>query len=498
MSQGSTGRPGFVESHATWTEEQWAAAERLRRETLEVEFVRVGFGDPHGMVRSKVLTASAFRDALSGGLDMSPGPLIFDTGHALPNDIFETGAGLGLPELAGAGDFVLVPDPLTYRTMNIAGVSTGVVLGDEYLRDGVPHPLSSRRVLHGLLERSAAANHRHVIGLEFEFYLFRLLDPNNRGAVGGFGVQGACPPVEMVNGGYQFNSDLLIADLLPVLTPVCRMLRDELKLPLRSIEHESGPGQIEMTFDPMDALAAADSMLLARANIKGALLRQGYLASFMTAPGLAGADPSGWHLHQSLTDRDGRNLFTSASTELLSPLGTSYVAGLLAHGHAATALAIPTVNGYRRLAPENILSPDRLVWSHENRGAFVRVVGEPGDKSSHVENRIGEPAANPYLYIASQCAAGLDGIERAEEVIPATGHPHDPEAEPVPADLGKALESLRSSRFFRNLVGDPLFNNLLALKLSEWERYRTWRNGQTTEDIEEVSSWENDEYLMMF
>lgn len=497
MSQGSTGRPGFIERHATWTEEQWEAAERLQRESLEVEFVRVGFGDPHGIVRSKVLTVSAFRDALSGGLDMSPGPLIFDSGHALPNDIFEAGGGLGLPELAGAGDFVLVPDPLTYRTMNIAGIPIGVVLGDEYLRDGPPHPLSSRRVLHNMLEQSAAANHHHVIGLEFEFYLFRLLDPNNRGSVGGFGAQGTSPAVEVVNAGYQFNSDLLILDLLPVLAPACRMLRDELKLPLRSIEHESGPGQIEMTFDPMDALSAADSMLLARTNVKGALLQQGYLASFMTAPGLAGADPSGWHLHQSLTDGDGRNLFTSASNELLSPLGTSYVAGLLDHGRAATALAIPTVNGYRRLAPENILSPDRLVWSHENRGALVRVVGEPGDQSSHVENRIGEPAANPYLYIASQCAAGLDGIN-CKGVGPAAENPHDPREAPVPSDLGDALESLRASRFFRNLVGDLLFDNLLALKQSEWNRYTTRQNGQLTKDTEGVSSWENNEYLMMF
>jgi glutamine synthetase len=497
MSPVSTGRPSFVERHAAWTEEQWAAAERLQHDSSEVEFVRVGFCDPHGILRSKVLTASAFRNALGSGLDMSPGPFVFDTGHALPNDIFEAGGGIGLTELQGGGDFVLVPDPLTYRTTHVAGVPVGIILGDEHLRDGTPHPLSSRRVLRDLLEKGAAANRYPVIGLELEFYVFRLLDPADRGSVGGFGVQGRHPAVELVNGGYQFNSDLLITDLLPVLDPACSMLRDELMLPLRSIEHESGPGQIEMTFAPMDALSAADAILLARANVKRALLQQGYLSSFMAAPGLPGVDPSGWHLHQSLTDADGRNLFASSEGELLSPLGTSYVAGLLAHGRAATALAIPTVNGYRRLAPENVLSPDRLVWSHENRGAFVRVVGEPGDRSSHVENRIGEPAANPYLYIASQCAAGLDGIERAE-VRPAAAHPHDPEAEPVPADLSSALESLRASRFFRNLTGDFFLDNLLALKFSEWNRYVTWRDGQSANGAGGTSSWENDEYMMMF
>lgn len=497
MNATATARPGFVERHATWTVEQSAAAERLLREPLGAEFVRVGFGDPHGILRSKVLSAAAFREALSNGLDMSPGPLIFDTGHALANDIFEAGGGLGLPELGGGGDFVLIPDPLTFRTIDVAGIPTGVILGDEYLRDGTPHPLSSRRVLHDLLERSATTDRHPVIGLELEFYVFRLLDPNTRGAVGGFGVQGSSPAVEVVNCGYQFNSDLFIADLLPVLAPACRMLRDELRLPMRSVEHESGPGQIEITFEPMDALAAADSMLLARAEVKRVLLRQGYLASFMAAPGLAGADPSGWHLHQSLVDGRGENLFRSTNDELLSPLGTSYVAGLLDHGRAATPLAIPTVNGYRRLAPENILSPDRLVWSHENRGALVRVVGEPRDRSSHVENRIGEPAANPYLYIASQCAAGCDGIDRAG-VWPAAAHPHDPDLPPVPADLGDAIKSLRESRFFRNLVGDPFLENLTALKMSEWNRYTAWRAANADGTEEGVSSWENDEYLMMF
>jgi glutamine synthetase len=175
----------------------------------------------------------------------------------------------------------------------------------------------------------------------------------------------------------------------------------------------------------------------------------------------------------------------------------SYVAGLLEHAKASAALAVPTVNGYRRLAVENILSPDRIAWSHENRGALVRVVGDPGDPSSHVESRIGEPAANPYLYIASQCAAGLDGIRRGG-TRPALENPHDTTAEPVPCDLDDALESLRDSRFFRDLLGGVLLDNLLALKASEWERYTTWRSRKGAEEADGTSRWENDEYLMMF
>jgi glutamine synthetase len=493
----STGRPGFVARHADWTDGQRAAAAALLAGLPDVDLVRVGFGDPHGLLRTKVLPAGAFRSALVNGLDMSPGPLIFDSGHALASDIFQPGAGLHLDELSGAGDFILVPDPLSLRRHDAGGVRTAIVLGDEYLRDGTPHPLSSRAVLRRLLSRAAREDLHPVIGLELEWYLLRLADPRDRGGVGGFGIQGRAPRVTTVNGGYQFNSDALIADLLPVLAPVGQQLRDGLRMPLRTIEHESGPGQIEFTFDPMGALEAADALLLARSVMKQSCLREGYLASFMSAPGLAGADPSGWHLHQSLTDSRGANLFMSGSGQVLSDAGMAYVTGLVEHGSDVTALAVPTVNGYRRLGPASSLAPDRRVWSHENRGAMVRVLGGPGDAGSHVENRLGEPAANPYLYIASQVAAGLAGLGAGRATAPASD-PHDPAAPPLPRSLGHALTAMRGSALVREVLGKPLFDNFLALKSSEWQRFTNWLGESPGRPDAGVTQWENDEYLMTY
>ncbi|MET7573544.1 glutamine synthetase family protein [Streptomyces sp. NPDC005492] len=494
----STGRPGFVGHHAEWSDVQSAEAERLLARPLDFDFVRVGFTDPHGLPRTKTLTPQAFRGTLLNGLDMSPGPLVFDSGHALPNDIFAVGAGLDVQELTGAGDFIVIPDPMTLRVEEADGLRTAVVLGDEYTRIGEPHPLSSRGVLKRLLKRAEAEGLFPVVGLELEWYLLRLADPLDRGGVGGFGIQGRAPAVETVNGGYQFNSDLLLADLLPLLAPLGRQLADDLRLPLRTMEHESGPGQIEFTFDPLSALEAADGVVLARSLLKQACLRKGHLASFMAVPGFAGADPSGWHLHQSLTDTAGNNVFVSDSPrQVLSDLGLAYVTGLVEHGAETAALAVPTVNGYRRLDPVNSLSPDRLVWSHENRGAMVRVLGGPQDAGSHVENRIGEPAANPYLYIASQIAAGLAGIGRGGIAAPAE-HPHAGTAAAVPADLGEALAAMRESTLVSEVLGEPFTKNLLALKTSEWERYRKWVEEAPDRDVAGVSRWENDEYLMAF
>ena len=97
-----------------------------------------------------------------------------------------------------------------------------------------------------------------------------------------------------------------------------------------------------------------------------------------------------------------------------------------------TVFAVPTVNGYRRFRPYSF-APDRVCWAIENRGALVRVQGSPGDTSSHVEMRLGEPAANPYFYMASNITAGLDGIRRGvDPPPPAEADPYTIEAPPLP------------------------------------------------------------------
>src|SRR6185503_18886393 len=138
--------------------------------------------------------------------DYSPGPFLFDTGHAVAVD-FLTDGGLGVAEIAGCGDFVVVPDPTTFQVLPDREPRTAWVLGDEYLRDGSPHPLSTRHVLRSVCDSYAAANLTPVIGLEVEWYLTRALGGVPGHAGNGFGRQGAAPRVEPVNAGYQFNSD---------------------------------------------------------------------------------------------------------------------------------------------------------------------------------------------------------------------------------------------------------------------------------------------------
>lgn len=504
-AHGSVGRPDFVTEFGLWSDEQAEAAERIEACLDDVAFVRLAFCDPHGLARSKTLTAGTFRSALRNGVDFSPGPFIFDTGHAVAVD-FLGEPGVGVDEISGAGNFVLVPDPTTFQILPHVEPRTAWVLGDEYLREGTPHPLSARHVLRDVCARYAARDLTPVVGLEVEWYLTRLLGGPPGNAGNGFGLQGAAPEVEAMNAGYQFNLDSRYDSLADVVNPLAQHLVD-LGLPLRSMEHESGPGQLETTFSPMLALDTADAMVVFRTLAKQMCARRGHHASFMSCPRIDGVDPSGWHLHQSVVDDvTGRNLF-SADGDVggMSAQGKSYVEGLLDRAREFCLLSVPTVNGYRRLGPEHSLSPTRLGWSFEDRSALIRVVG--GESSRHIENRLGEPCANPYLAIAGQLYAGLEGIVGApqtERRATLGGEPpQSVQGEPdatVPQSLAEALEAFRGGQGAEQLLGGPLVACLTKMKESELSRYEAWREkeGPADDGLADVTEWEQREYFETF
>jgi glutamine synthetase len=125
---------------------------------------------------------------------------------------------------------------------------------------------------------------------------------------------------------------------------------------------------------------------------------------------------------------------------------------------------------------------------------MARVIGSPGDPATHIENRIGEPAANPYLYIASQVAAGLDGIERNLDPGPSADTPYETQAESMPKTLGEALDALRTSDCFRNAFGNGFVDYYLRIKDAEIARYRS----EERADAQDVTRWEQKEYFDLF
>jgi len=187
---------------------------------------------------------------------------------------------------------------------------------------------------------------------------------------------------------------------------------------------------------------------------------------------------------------------------VLSDTGKAYLAGLLAHAVPATVFASPTVNGFRRFQP-NSLAPNRVTWGIDHRGTLMRVISAPGDPASRIENRAGEPAANPYLFIASQIAAGLDGIDRGLTLQDADDAPYESDKALLPASLGDGLTVLADSALFRDRFGDLFIDYYLQLKHAELDRYLQYCDdnaidADSGDHINGVTAWEQDEYYDFF
>ena len=205
---------------------------------------------------------------------------------------------------------------------------------------------------------------------------------------------------------------------------------------------------------------------------------------------------SGWHLHQSLVRRsDGLNAFagdgtglstTGLSTTSLSKTGRQFLAGLLDGAAAATALTTPTINGYKRYRA-NSLAPDRVAWGEDNRGALLRVLARGAPGATRIENRVGEPAANPYLYLASQLVTGMAGLTAGREPPAAVDAPYQAAAVFLPTSLEAALSLLDASAVLRAGLGDAFVDRFLLVKRAEVARYNT-----------AVTDWEQREYFDLF
>ena len=489
------GQPGFVARHGLRTEEQSAAAGQVIRQIRELDLRTVRFvvADQHGAPRSRSLSADAAIDVFANGLDFSGAIYSLDTGNSVFVPAFAQGGGFGIDEFTGFPDVVLVPDPDTFRVLPWAD-RTGWILCDVYFGNGQPVPLDGRGLMRRMLRELGEAGYDYLAGIEIEYYIVKLeaqpLMPENAG------FTPPPPQVSVFERGYQFLSEVRLDSVASTL----EALRDGLTavgLPPRSMEDEWGPGQMEFTFAPMAGLAAADAVVLMRSAVKQMCQRRGLLATFMCTPGLPNFFSSGWHLHQSLIGRaDGQNAFASPDAPL-SATGRQYVSGLLEHALPMMLFATPTVNGYRRYRPYSF-APDRVCWAVENRGALVRVQGSPGDDSSHVENRIGEPAANPYFYLAANIAAGLDGIRRGLDVAPVEDDPYAADAPMLPTSLAEAVNALDKDDFYRESFGKTLVDYLLMMKRAELARFTAAQADNPPPDGQTVTDWEMREYFEFF
>ena len=242
--------------------------------------------------------------------------------------------------------------------------------------------------------------------------------------------------------------------------------------------HESATGQHEINFKYGVALSAADKVATFRYVVRKVASDLNLHATFMPKP-IFGVNGSGMHVHQSLFDKRGKNLFYDENKAYqLSIIALGYIGGLLSHARSFCAITNPLVNSYKRLVP-GFEAPTQVAWSLHNRSPLIRIPNQRGI-GTRAELRMPDPSSNPYLALAVMIASGLDGVEhKINPGIPIQKNIYEMsekekaqlKIKSLPANLREALMLLEKSKLMRDTLGEHIFQQYLIIKRCEWNNY---------------------------
>lgn len=431
-------------------------------EEEDVKFIRLQFVDVYGRPKNIAVTAAQLPRALEGRVMID-------------------GSSIGGFTDAACSDLYLQPDPSTFIIYpwrpsrgRVARLMCNVVRAD-----GAPFEGDSRSVLQRVCSRAASMGYFFQVGPECEFFL---LHTDERGR----------PTLETADEAGYF--DLSPIDQGENVRREVVLALEEMGFQVECSHHETAPGQHEIDFKYAPAMAAAENILTFQLAVKTLAQRNGLHATFMPKP-LTGVPGSGLHLNCSLHRADGENVFADPCGAYgLSGEAMSFLAGVMAHVNAITAVANPLVNSYKRLVP-GYEAPCYNSWSAGNRTALFRIPAFASGQA-RVELRSPDCTCNPYLTLALCLAAGLDGIERRltpppelkGDAVALSGEKRSAcGAEPLPRSLSDALDALEADPLMMQVLGEHIAKAYLSGKRREWNEYRT-----------QVSEWERQRYMTSY
>ncbi|HET6395337.1 MAG TPA: glutamine synthetase family protein [Pseudoxanthomonas sp.] len=404
-----------------------------------------------------------------------------DYGTRLPEGIFATTVTGDYPddyyELVSPSDsdMLLRPDPATVRMVPWAADPTAQVIHDCQTKDGQPHELAPRNVLRRVLAAYEEVGLQPVVAPELEFFLvqkntdpdFPLLPPAGRSG-----------RPETARQSYSIDAVNEFDPVLDLMYDYC----EAMELDVDTLIHESGAAQLEVNFVHADALSRADQVFLFKRTMREAALRHGVYATFLAKP-MENEPGSAMHIHQSLVDRRGRNVFAGRSSTRHSPVFMHYLAGLQKYVPMAMAFFAPNVNSYRRLMFGEV-SPINVHWGYDNRTCGLRVPMDTPE-NTRVESRFAGSDANPYLAMAATLACGLLGIREKLEPTPPMTESAQEAGFALPRSLGEALDELEACRPLHEMLGARFVRAYISVKRKEYETF-----------FRVISSWER-EFLLL-
>lgn len=350
---------------------------------------------------------------------------------------------------------------------------------DVYNPDGTPFAGDPRNNLRRVLkEMKAAGFTKFNLGPEPEFFLFRL-DENGK-------------PSKTLNdnGGY---FALAPTDLAENCRRDIVVELEALGFEIEASHHEVAPGQHEIDWKYADAIEACDNIQTFKLIVKTVARKHGLHATFMPKPA-ADINGSGMHFNMSLFNEEGNAFYDESDEQQLSSTAYQFIAGILDHAQAYTAICNPIINSYKRLTP-GFEAPVYVAWSGTNRTPLVRVPSSRG-MSTRVELRSVDPSANPYLALAVLLKSGLKGISEAKtapEPINRNIYNMDQierqknNIEALPRTLDEAVQHLKRDETIQEALGSHIYERFVAAKEQDWFNYSL-----------AVSEWETNKYFELY
>ena len=416
-------------------------------------------------------------------------------GKILPRQKFTEDRGMRLPEAVVAmgvtGEFPsegpyydvisptdhdmhLRPDPRTVRIVPWASDPTAQVVHDCYDKAGNMVPFAPRSVLRRVCELFEAEGWNPIVAPELEFYLVaRNTDPDMplKPPIGRSGRAETSRQAYSIDAVNEF--DPLFEDVYSYC--------EQMELNVDTLIHEIGAGQMEINFFHDHPLGLADEVFFFKRTVREAAMRHNMFATFMAKP-IAGEPGSAMHIHQSIVDAQGRNIFSNADGSA-SDMFRWYIGGLQKYIPAAMALFAPYVNSYRRLA-RFTAAPINIQWGTDNRTVGIRSpVASPAAR--RIENRVIGADANPYVALAATLACGYLGMKNRVEPTPeCKGDAYLGDYQ-LPRSLGEALEKLRAERDLATVLGESFITVYTEVKEIEYAEF-----------MKVISPWEREHLLL--
>jgi glutamine synthetase len=426
----------------------------------KVKFISLQFTDLFGNVKNVTIPAEELRDSFVYGT------------------WFDGSSIEGFARICES-DMLLKPDPNTYTIIPWFENNTGRtarLICDVYTTTEKPFESDPRFILKGVIEEAKKRGFIYYTGPEVEFFLLRSENglkrlPHDTGSYFDLALDKA----------YEIRSEMI-------------GILQKLGISTEASHHEVASGQHEIDLKYSDALTIADQVITLKFTLKAIAEKYDCHVTFMPKP-FFGINGSGMHVHQSLGNNEGKNLFFNEKDRyILSELAYNFIAGQLVHAKAMAGIVAPTINSYKRLVP-GYEAPVYICWGSVNRSALIRIPRVSVGKwhAVRAELRCPDPSCNPYLAFAVMLKAGLDGINK--EIKPPEPVEEDIYKfnddklsklgiETLPGSLIDAVKEMKRDSIIREVLGDNTFQKYVNAKLKEWKDF-----------ITHVTNWEIENYL---